>query len=363
MTDGQRLYAVLVAFYLLECLFWLPLGARYFWSWLGSKRWLGRKPSVNVAANGSGAAIAWPLPLLGGFFIADSLSIIPDEHGLWIGGDQPGSGTHLAWDDITPTTEQRTVLLGKGFRIKCATERRAQKLCAFILCVATAKPSKRTSLIEGWWKDQSDVRVAQCELDRFQQARSSLIWPCNALWVLCFVWIPLVYWWRGAEHLALWVAVAGMFMLMLSIAFTWRRIDRNWFPNTTHGRWLHFLQVMFMPTHSIRALDLLSVELFDRTHPLVVGKLLQSDGDWKDLAGKEWRYWRFCGPDSEMAASSAVVVPHLQSLFGKLGVDTASFETSPANDGSRSYCPRCQATYVMESANCRACGNVPTIPF
>src|SRR5687767_6612395 len=64
MSDEQTLLAVLVAIYLIDCLFWIPRSGFGFTNWRG-KFWNIRIPS-EILGNSRGAiAFANPLPPLG----------------------------------------------------------------------------------------------------------------------------------------------------------------------------------------------------------------------------------------------------------------------------------------------------------
>jgi hypothetical protein len=359
MTDGQRLLAVFILLYLSECLFWLPHSVRACWSWTGGRAWLLLRPSSNLAASGSGVLMSWPLPPLGGVLITESWPIIPHAAGLWVGESQTSEGRWLAWNQVEPRREQRTLLLNAETPIKCATERRAETLLQQIKALQT-----QPNGIERWWEDSLSLPRARAELRRYRLASRSLRSWCLLIWMLCFLALPWLYWRYGDDLMRLGLTALMLLAAMLVIAFRWKALDQSLFPQFTSSRFLQTLHLAVMPTHSIRALDLLSVELFAGLQSVVCARLLLPDAEWRICASKEWRKWAYLGKEHALFAASRQIMGPLRTFLQNQGIQADELEAQPPReDGASSYCPRCHAAFVAAEAECRPCGGTHTLPF
>jgi len=364
MTDGQRLYAVFAALYLIECLVWLPHGWRVFRSWLGARSLRSAKPSLNIAVRGLGAVFTMPLPPLGGMLAPDPWLFIPDEDGIILGELHPAAGTRLSWSELQPRADQRQVFLTRIIRLNAVTPRRADALARWMLDVQKARAGHRRKLINAWWGKTFDLRCARAQVRTFRVVAASLRWTCCLAFFLCFAWLPFIYGWYGEEDWRLPAGAAMLFLTTFIIALLWRTLDKRLVPQDPGGRWLGFLHHLFMPQHAMRAVDHLSLELLAGIHPLAAGRCLLSLVEWQALAAETWRHWRFRSETDPLHPALSVVGPRLQDFLKKEGLTLEQLEAAPPREaGASAYCPRCHTTFSTTESLCRDCEGLPPVAW
>ena len=361
MTDGQLLLTVFGLFYLAECLHWLPLRSVIFSTWAIRRYWTSGNPSPHVAANGSGLAFGWPLPPLGSFFVSEPWPVIPSENGITIGEGQNNYGTPLAWSALEVKLDQRTVTLAPGFEVLCCSQRAAEELTTFLQSTAVLSLNKRKNAIEAWWRSTLSLPQAQAAKRKFQLAAWSLRMPCNAVFILSFLWVPLLYWQFGTESWRLWVGVGSLYVMTVLVAFTWRSVARRCFPKRKASRWGEALHIALMPMHAIRALDLISVESMAGLHPLVVAAAVLPREDLTSLASRTLREWKYKPATDPLHEVVPIVLPRLEACCKRLKLSLDGLVAPPARQGSAaSFCPRCHAQFTRAEATCEQCGGLAT---
>lgn len=364
MTDGQLLLAVFTAFYVIECLHWMPAQAVVL-STIGSRGgWRASKPWLAGEASAAGPALAWPLPLLGGFLVADAWPVLPDVEGLVIGEGQHGAGRRLLWSDIKPVLEQRTISLAPKAKVRCASVHGARQVLAFLEEARSLSMNERNLACERWWAQSLSVPRAHASVRRWRLAARALRLPCVLVFCMCFGWLPFLYWKHSEDHFRLLIAALALLAANALIATTWRALDRRFFGTAKTGRWAHLLHLLFLPMHTIRAHDLIGLDVAAGHHPVPLASALLPDEAFKTFAAEYWRRWRFRGPSDPLQLSSVVVLPRLRACYERLGVSIAELERNPSPlAGSQSYCPCCHAQFVIQGNACSDCFGVTTIPF
>lgn len=358
MTDGQLLLAVFIGFYVLECLHWLPLSSTVFHTWAVRRGWSVRTPLPMLAAPGKGVVITWPLPPLGGFLAADGWSILPDEQGLWTTLDPV---RRVRWDELAPQAEAAKVQLTKTVAVSCASPRASKRLFTFLKEVQAAQGEERRHLIEAWWESSISLPRARAAVRRYRLAASLLRWPCTLVFAICFASLPYLFWYRGGGVEVL-PAFASLLLTNGLVAFTWRWLDRRLYPQEKRLRWPQVLHLIVMPAHTMRAHDLLGLDLLAGVHPLAAAGSLLPRPQLAAYASELWRRWHFMGPQDPLAGAAPQVLPCLERLCQRLKLDKAELETVPARQpNTESYCPRCLAQFQRTGAKCKDCNGTETV--
>ncbi len=359
MTDGQLLLAVFTGFYLVECLHWLPLGSVILSSWAG-RGWVAQRPSADLSAKGSGLAMAWPLPPLGSFLVADNGPIIPDADGIWT---TQAPVLRLQWHELTPRQEDQGVWLTRHTKLNCASRRSAQQLHNFLLEAQKLNPAKRKRLIDAWWQRTFSLPAARAAVKRYRLAASILRFPCLFVFALCFLWLPFLFWFYG-ESLRLLLGFVSLFLATALTAFTWRSLDRRLHPQEKRTRWPQVLHLLFMPSHAMRAHDLFGIEALAGFHPLTAASCLLPADALLAQAAQTWRRWRFMGPQDPLRPAADLVLPKLQTLCQRLGLSPAELESAPTRQThAQSYCPCCHTQFLLPSAICKDCYGAETLAW
>ena len=364
MTDGQLLLAVFAAFYLAECVHWLPLHSVVFSTWTLHRGWGSSRPSPLASANGCGAAFAWPLPPLGSFLTTQEWPIIPATPGLWIGPGQLHEGKRLDWADLRPVLEQRSLKLGAGIEVKCSSVRAAELLLTFLTQTAAMEPDLRAQAVEVSWHQSLSLPRARAALRRFRLGSAGLRLPCLFVAFLAFAYVPLLYWRFGGSSLQMLFAVIGLFLLTSLVAFTWRSLARRLFPEKKDGLWGEVLHQVFMPAHAIRAIDVLGVGAMAGIHPLAAAAVVLRPEALRAFASLTWREWKHRPVKDPLHSATVIVLPQIKAFSKRIGFSIEELEAPPERQsGATCYCPRCQAQFTVAGSQCEQCGGVATVTW
>jgi len=364
MTDEQTLFAVFTLFYLVECLFWLPLGTVVLSTWTVRRGWTASHPSPLVSTGAKGVTMAWPLPPLGSLLVAQPWPVIPDAAGLWVGPGQLHEGKRLEWTAIRPKQEERTVTLAPGVELQCTSAGEAQWLMEFLRKAAADSETERGQTLETFWRSSLSLPRARAAVRRYRLAASSLRMPCLGVLLISFGWIPLLFWRFGGSSWRVLAGFASLLLMTTMVALIWRHLDFRLFPNSRRKRWAQMLHLVFMPAHTIRAHDLIGAEVLAGLHPLPAASRVLKPAAFKALASQTWLAWKFRPASDPLLAAAAVVLPRLEACCRRLGLSVADMEAAPARQGTAaSYCPRCHSQFSLAAATCGNCGDIPTRPW
>ncbi len=361
MSDGQMLLAVFAAFYVIECIHWLPASAVVLRTFLLRRGWHVARPLALTQSAREGASFAWPLPLLGGFLLVDEWPVLPDHGGLWVGEGQPGAGSWVDWGDVRPACEQSLVNVTASLRVRCTTKQAARELCAFLQAACDGDTGRRSELVLAWWRQSLSLPRARMAVRHWLLAARALRTPCMGVFVLCFLWLPLLYWMHSTDGWRLLLGGLTLLATTALVAFTWRTLDRRIFRSRHRRRWPQALHLMFMPMHAMRAHDLIGAEILSGHHALPAAACVLSKPELRRFASAIWRRWVYRGPGDPLREASAVVVPRLRECCARLHLLEADLEASPqAQAGSLSYCPSCHAQFTVREATCPDCHGLET---
>lgn len=361
MTDGQLLLAVFTAFYLAECLHWLPLQATVLSTWALRRGWSAGRPSPHVAARGRGLALAWPLPPLGSLLTTQSWPVLPDKDGLRVGPGQLQEGKRLDWQAVAPVLDQRNLKLGQGLEVQCTSRREASLLAAFLRETAALKPARRQASIEAFWQSSLSLPRARAALRKYRLATWALRLPCLTVFLAGFCWMPLLFWQFGGSSWRVLVGFASLLALTTMVAFVWRALHRRLFPDSKGRTWGEVLHLIFVPAHTMRAHDLIGVEVMAGVHPLAAAATVLKRPALKAFASSTWSFWRFRPASDPLADTAPSVLPRIEACVLKLGFTLEELQASPSKQaGALSYCPRCQAQFTLTETACEQCGGVAT---
>ena len=360
MTDGQLLFAVFAALYLIECLRWIPSH-----SWIcverAHGRWHFRHASKNFSARGIGAVLLSPLPPFRAHFVAMPWLLVPDRAHLVV-RDEGGATTRIAWDKINPSADGSSVTLAGLAVVRMPSDSLAAEWFARLREWAAMPESDRE-------KSFLDHAAKSLDADALQETAKTLsertrLLHANASLILiwCFGVVSGIYAWYG-ETLRLWVALLVLLGLQITQAILFWRATRKAVQETkVRHRFWKTLAAALMPQHSVRAADHICRAVNSVPHPLAA-RLLLDPGAFLIDAQRFWREARF-----QKGWRSADALPleaiALECFFKSSGLDIATLEKTPERDHtSVSYCPRCLAQFELAAGECRDCEGVELRPF
>lgn len=360
MTDGQLLFAIFAALYLIECLRWIPL---HSWICTGRAggRWHFRRPSKNFSARGIGAVLLSPLPPFHAHFVAMPWLFVPEREHLVVRDDNH-LAMRIAWEKIAPRVEGSCVIVAGLAVVRMPSELLAAEWCKRLQEWAVMPESGRENSFFDHAAKTLDAEAlketaaALAGRTRWLHANAGLI----LFW--CFGVVSGVYAWWG-ETVSLWIALLVLLGLQITQAILFWRATRTADPAfEVPYRFWKALAATLMPQHSVRAADHICRAVSSDPHPLAASLLLEP-AEFLVHAGRFWREARF-QKSWQSTGALPLEAAALDRFFKASGTDITALEERPDRDhGSGSYCPRCLAQFQPTSGECRDCGDVELRAF
>lgn len=348
MTEGQALWLLFSALYLLECCIWLPEGMSLLtgpsggWRMRGLTRLLGlrgrRLVFISLAPQALVVLTRWRL--------------VPAAEALVVhGGELPQC---VPWAELRPGVVEKKLHLAPGVELIFGDEASAKAAAERVRGWQGMEPSEREAAF-------LQEAAASLDTEGLKTQAQTLAWDTaltRALsWVLllwCFGVIAVIYRWLGDGPEVLWVAGALVLLLWVQAWHFWK--------SARHAGVRHrlgkTLAAAFLPQHAMRAADELCLARKGGFHPLAARALMAPEA-WLGLARALWKEAQYGGaPGADLEARA------LEAFFAKQAVPLLELEPVPLREpGALAYCPRCQAQYHKPVAGCHDCAGLPLREF
>lgn len=360
MTDGQLLFSVFAALYLIECLRWIPAH-----SWIcverAQGRWHFRRPSKNFAAHGIGAVLLAPLPPFRAHFVVMPWLFVPERDHLAV--HHEGRATmRVAWDRINPRTEGGSIILAGLAVVRMTSESLAAEWCTRLHeWAAMPEMDREKSFLDHAAKSLDAERLKETAIALAGRTRSL---RANAALILlwCFGGVSAIYAWYGETPL-LWCALLALLGLQVTQAIMFWRATRG----TDHRspvphRFWKTLSAALLPQHSVRAADHICRAVPVVPHPLAAMLLL----DPVEFLADARRFWREARFRKGWQTNDALPLEAmaLAQFFKSSHTGIATLEEGPPHDHtSLSFCPRCLAQFQLAAGECLDCEGVELQAF
>ncbi|MHC1744768.1 MAG: hypothetical protein AB9873_17310 [Syntrophobacteraceae bacterium] len=378
MSDELALFVVLGLVYLTDCLCWTASNTVAFVSAAGA-RWTHKVRGDLVRTSDGGLVLLNPLPPLGTVFRCHivPLAVSPEgvsTHNLlgsptWA-RDQ--TVTTIPWDGTGTFEARGRHLLLEGERlVRCEDGRQAEKLCVFLNQLQTADPDDRSPIIDRFWDWQFDLDSARSRLKAAMPRLGEMRILCNGLFLILFGVAPSVVLYGGRVDMLIPMALA-MLAIVLWIVIRFNSIFGRLNPGATDERITHLIKMILCPPASIRACDLVTENLLNEHHPLVVAHLLMQPERYAPLAAETYRSLRFpIVPRSEAGYAGPIawqnerLTRKAEQFLERIGLRAVDLLSPPAPDAPdvQAYCPRCLDQFMEAQGECPDCTGVMRAPF
>lgn len=344
MTEGQALWLLFAALYLLECCVWLPEGMSLLTGSSGGWRARGTARLLKLGGRGLVFISALPQALV----VLERWRLLPAAEGLAVRG-QEAPAACVPWAELRPAVEGKWLRLAPGTGLAFLDEPSAR---------AAAERVRRWADLDAAAREGEFLREAGAALDTaaLKARAEELAWETGPARVLarvlllwCFGVIAGVYRWLGDGPEVLWLAGALVLLLWAQAWLFWRAAG----PAGVRHRLGKTLAAAFLPQHAMRAADELCLARRRECHPLAARALLAPEA-WLGMARALWKEARYGGaPGAELERRA------LEAFFQAQGVALAELEPVPSREpGALAYCPRCLAQYHKPVAGCPDCGGL-----
>ena len=419
MGDLESLLLVIAAIYLTECAVWVRRSSVAAQTGWGSQ-WRLRHPGVVWGNAHGAVVLANPLPPLGTVLLSHPFPVSLSPQAMLsftavcldAGGRPPQAAHWLKYSEAqTISTEGKSVLVNGTDFVKASSPTAARRLAGLLrelkgLTERERAPAIRRALAatlnakaarKRWEEfhggfgnpslsssrgneapissenashagDQSLLTSAATIFRIRSQAQGPrLRWLGNILFVYLFVISPALIWYFGFRLAGLWV-VAGLLAQTFTIGWRFWRAHGGLYPGGSEERFVPFLTMLLAPPSAIRAHDLLARRLVENFHPLVVAEVFCPGAPLHRLARRVLLDLCFPLLPSAPSSEAAVVQPEewfrgvlseeCERAVERAGLKPSELTQPPARSEAthRSYCPRCDAQFVVEAGTCADCG-------
>ena len=259
------------------------------------------------------------------------------------------------------------MLVNKTVFAKTPSSSAARRLAGLMRELKALSEKERAPAIRRALGATLDAKAVRKRWEEFQTRSPRLRWLGNILFIYLFVIAAGLIWYFGFRLAGLWV-VAGLLAQTFTIGWHFWRAHGVLYPGGVEERFAPFLTMLLAPPTAIRAHDLLARRLVENFHPLAVAEVFCPDPSFKRLARRVLLDLRFpvlpSVPSSEAAVAQteewfrAVLLEECEKAVEHAGLKPSELTQPPERSEAahRSYCPRCDAQFVVEAGTCADCG-------
>jgi hypothetical protein len=382
MGDLESLLLVIAAIYLTECAVWVRRSSVAVQRGWGSQ-WRLRHPGV-VWGNAHGAVVmANPLPPLGIVLLSHPFPISLSPQAMLsftavcldAGGRPPQAAHWVKYSEAhTIGTEGKSVLVNGAVFTKAPSPAAARRLANLLRELKALSEKERALAIRRALAATLDAKAARKRWEEFQLRSPRLRWVGNILFVYLFAIAPGLIWFFGIRLAGLWI-VAGLLAQTFTIGWHFWRAHGALYPGGSEDRFVPFLTMLLAPPTAIRAHDLLGRRLLENFHPLAVAEVFCPGAPFQRLARRVLLDLRYPmlpsapSPDAEIMQTEEwfrkVLLEECEKAVERAGLKPSELTQPPARSETthRSYCPRCDAQFEVETGTCADCGGRALVGF
>tara|TARA_Y100001934_G_scaffold252496_1_gene316603 strand:+ start:3200 stop:4357 length:1158 start_codon:yes stop_codon:yes gene_type:complete len=376
MGDQQSMFAILAAFYALECLMWLPRGSVVFSAWF---QHFARRAPGEFLGNFRGAMVVRPIFPFGSVFQVMPMPIAISPTGIAFSPVTPvnpeeviiSNGEFLQWKDINNIRSRgKAVQINNIDRWKAPSPTIAVAMAAQLNTLLSAPEEARDDVIQQQMAESFDAKAIGQRADEAQSKGRTLA----VLGTILFVFVncallPMAF---SLAFTDVWIWIIGATLLQTtSITILFWRAHKQLYPHSGDERFTAGLTMLLFAPAAMRAKDLITAPALTGFHPLPTAAHL-SPRTVKSYARFILRELKWAPSPQTSSESASTIRWHKEELSlaiircctgqGWDPVDLAK-PPPPADPESRSYCPRCLSEFVTETGNCSPCGNVKLQPL
>lgn len=342
MSEGQGLWLLFAALYLLECCLWLPEGRMLLVGPTGGWR-LRRVPRLLELRD---RRLAFLSLLPQAHLRLARWSLVPDAAGLVV-QPEDSAAVLLPWPDLQPRAEGAVLHLDARQRWLCDDAVSAGAWSARLQRWRDLGQADREAEFLALAERSLEAAALREQADQLATVTQPLRRLALLIGGLCFGVLAAVYRWLGDGPEVLVVGAVLLLLLWLQAWQFWRRAV------AVPQRFWKTLAIAFLPQHALRAADEFRPGDRREFHPLAAWELL-GESDRPALARAFWRQVAF-----RRTPGAAVQRLALERFFAARAVPLQTLEPVPAREaGAQAYCPCCLAQFHKADARCNDCGGL-----
>jgi hypothetical protein len=371
MTEVQVLFLVLAGVYLLQCIGWAPLDSEVLR--------IGWRFRAKVSSQGLRMRFGQhklfflnPFSPLAGAIVCESFPSVrtsKEESLAKSDPSKPDEFTGRRMIRLSEQEEQQVHSSGKEVRspsrvfFVAHSEAYAGFLAGILDRIRKRSTQDRGRAFDREFEKMFDTKKVALRLEEYRAHTVFLRTASVLLFVFLFLLAPVLIRLRGLERI--WpILLAYLIWSLAWIGWSFLRAHRALYPEQKEGRWQQVIVLALSPFSAIRANDVLLRDLFCAFHPLAVGCVLLSRGDFRIQAERNLRQSLF-RTDGDANFSDAPMRRALESFLMKIGMPPEELLIAPLRESEncQTYCPLCLAQFVIAEGECPDCGDIQLKKF
>jgi len=381
MTDAQLLAFVLIAYYLWDCLLWVPPRTTVLVK--AGKAWRISRPLELLKRRHLEMHLLPILPPAGRVQTATHPSLSFSIEGVVAytpqapnPGNRPGqSGAFIRWDDIGSIHAKGREIHVNGllfYKAACSVE--ALFTARWMQGIRKTVKGSREEVIDDYLREVFRDKAARERLEATRRPLKTMGSLSLLLFLWIFVAIPVAHWKWGLENA--WIPLLStMLLLMWTQAILFQRAHKKAFPEADEERFVGFLSALLTPPGAIRIPDRFAREILVFLHPVQVMNLLMTREDARShihavMRDLEHPIAPLCPLEDPstcetVASFRQALRRHLVRHLAKKDWKESDWQAMPeaTEPVHLSYCPRCVAQYIHKEGKCEDCGGLELRPL
>jgi len=382
MGELESLGLILTLIYLAECLVWVRRGAVAVIQWWGCGWRLAYGGAV-ISNQHGGFLFANPLPPLGTVFLGHPFQVSLSDEAVFAysaaclspAGRAIQTGKFLRWDDVRGIkADGRAVRINGDVFCRTGSPMQTRRLVDLLRRIQEASPSNRGIIIKKALAESFDTEQVRARLEEFTRRTNWLRTAALSLFLYLFVVTPVVIAQFGLRR-SVWGLVAGLLAHTITAAILFRHAHKAFFPADNDERFVAVLTVCLAPLTAIRACDLLSRHVLAGFHPLAIVGVLCAPGEFKEFARRVFLDLKHpilpvCPVTDPKTIETeqdfrAKQLDTVEAVLRRAHVSVEKLIAPPTRSeaGNQSYCPRCDAQFIVVQGTCADCGGLDLKAF
>ncbi|HEU4340643.1 MAG TPA: hypothetical protein VFU31_03650 [Candidatus Binatia bacterium] len=275
----------------------------------------------------------------------------------------------MTFDEINCcSAEGKSLIINQAQSVNCGSFDQARSICNLINAAVPISRVERKRLVGSFIarrfaRDQAGRRL-NAAAGRLKVIRIA----CSVFFLFLFVIVPLVVIFSGygLNHLIIPIALI-MIGLTVPISVLYYFAHKELYPDLKEERVTNLVKMALCPPGAIRAADLLAADVVASFDPVVIASLLGPNGMDKFVASYS-RDLKFPIKHELSEPRSLEITEWYNNALLECTVQYLAqmdnghwknlFAAPPRDEGSLSYCPRCQSQFNIVDADCPDCRGI-----
>ena len=381
LNETEIILAVLAAFYLSECVYWISHRAVCFYTM--GLRFHPRRTISFLSNDRNGLVFTLPVPFAISF-VCEPWPVFVSPKGIYMPDVKTTPSEPIPHCDVNYVSfredcsvelSDRDVRVNGNSTPKFSSTSQARFFKASLEEISRSCPHAREEVIEKTLKAMTDLDAIKQRLSTLRREILSLKVFSTSLFLYTFGLGPAIYYFADAGvAYRLSIYLVGFAAYWLLAIFCFCSAHRRLYPDGVAERRKCCAMMVLSPAEAMRGPSILSKHLLESFHPVAVAAVVSSPQVFLEYAKPFLLDLQYPMPTLGRTDDSAsyrtetwfrdCLKSHLSEVVRQTGIDVANLVKAPIPDpDAQSYCPRCQSQFVVSDGICESCDGLRLQPF